>query len=181
MCQQLEDTYEDASNVGEDLQPYLAEHPQAAVLVRWSGGGIEAWCPGVIDSLKGNDMVVKYDKTPTEKVQKVDKIDVGTLAHQKLVVGSNNPSTRRVTAWILKEYEENGVLEKDGSIPVPVVQFEDAASESEASMSTESSCTDSEEELEVIFAAAAAVKPAEPAIAAAQQLLSLLLLLRSLL
>jgi len=121
--QRLDDTFEDSSGVGEQLLLHLNQFDgvNQRVLVKWAGGGFDCWAPGTIDALNGNEMTVKYDPEMNARVQKVDVIDVGTLEHRREVMGSNNPSSRTVKAWILESHTDHGVLTTDGSHVVPVV------------------------------------------------------------
>ena len=99
-----EKTKSDAVAAGSSVQvaEASAESEIAAikrVLVKWKGGGHDCFAPGTITSLVGNNMEVKYcDLEVGARVQKVDLIDVATGEHRRMVVGSNNPSSRRVTA-----------------------------------------------------------------------------------
>ena len=120
--QRVADTFEDPSQFGEHLQTILQEQPSDAcrhVDVHWKGGGYDCFAPGTITSLTGNDMTVAYDMEIGAKVQKVDVIDIATATHRKLVVGSNNPASRRVKAWIFQSHAHYGIMTVDGSLEKP--------------------------------------------------------------
>ena len=116
------------------------------VLVKWKGGGgHDCFAPGTIMSFVGNDMEVKYDLEVGARVQKVDLIDVATGEHRRMVVGSNNPSSRRVTAWVLESHAQHGVLTADGAVEKPEVVAEEEEEEEESSNDSGSdSSSDSE-------------------------------------
>ena len=144
-----EKTKSDAVASGSSVQvaEASAESEIAAikrVLVKWKGGGHDCFAPGTIMSFVGNDMEVKYDLEVGARVQKVDLIDVATGEHRRMVVGSNNPSSRRVTAWVLESHAQHGVLTADGAVEKPEVVAEEEEEEESSNDSGSDSSSDSE-------------------------------------
>ena len=143
-------------------QTHACDTIQQRVWVKWEGGGIDCWAPGTISKLVGNEMTVKYDPEMNARVQKVDVIDVGTLEHRREVIGSNNPSSRLVKAWLLESHTDHGVLAVDGSHIIPVAADSDGDGESDAGSSVSSIDSDDADDNVPLRQRAKEVKAAPP-------------------